>query len=214
MRPIKHSAPVEHGRELPPGGRPTPGGIHQAYTDRLVRVSGNWRSAIRRCTTASLAGQGPKPAATLMCPSGPAFTNSVFQISASSRARAKVIYGSLVLATVTAGNGSGTRGIGAKLRRCSGVCPAESTSAGATSSAEPIGRAGYSRAAWATRMHPRLCATRTAPGASATAPTRRASHLSRCGRPSRPARRGLCREAIAPTRFANARGPNRRAREL
>ena len=71
----------------------------------------------------------------LMWPFSPIVTRGTFHFSAKNSDRFMETYGSLVLATSMAGNGSVCNGIGAKLCVSGGVCAGESTSEAETSKA-------------------------------------------------------------------------------
>jgi hypothetical protein len=66
----------------------------------------------------SPAAQGPNPDCTLMCPQEPALSKAAPQALARKRARSILMYGSFMLAPMTARNGSLLSGVGANSCSC------------------------------------------------------------------------------------------------
>jgi hypothetical protein len=146
---------------------------------------------MRRASIALPSGHGPKPASTLIWPQAPISISELPQALARTDVRSAEANGSLLLPTMTDGNGRRTNGNGAKSLIAAHSGTARSTSAGATRKAAAIGAFGHSAIRCARRMQPRLCATITAPGVRS---------ISRLRTLSQSARSGLCQSDCSTRR--------------
>src|SRR6185312_60483 len=106
------------------------------------------------CSNRYPSSQPPSPDAALICPTAPASTKRLPQLSAKSRARGRDRYWSLLLATTIEGNGNLFKGTGSNPEVPLGK-PGASTSLGATSKAPLIWRS-YRSAQCATVIQARL----------------------------------------------------------